>query len=374
MAKKKETAPAGINFEEFFIALDLMEKEYRIPKEEVIDALESGLASAYKKEYGGEESSIKVNVSEAGKNFRVYSYKKVVDDDDFENEKEQILYKDAITIDPNIEIGQILLEDITPTDFSRIAAQTAKQVIVQRINDIKKQMVLSEMSERTGEVVTAIVRRIEGNTVYVEITNSQMEGIMMQGDQIPTEKYNVNDVIKVYVKKIKENTVSGSTQVIVSRSAPGFVRKLIEMEVPEVKARLVEIKSVVREAGERTKIAVVANDPNVDAVGAIIGNKGSRVNSVVAEIGGYEKIDVVEYTTDPIEYIARALSPATVMMVTVNETDKTAKVIVPDEKLSLAIGKRGQNARLAAKLTEFKIDVKPYSSLNVEEIGEQDAE
>lgn len=221
------------------------------------------------------------------------------------------------------------------------------------------------MSQRTGEILSAIVRRKEGNTVYVEITGTQMEGVMMQQDQVPTETYNVNDVIKVYVKKIRDG--AHGAQVIVSRSSAGFVRRLFEMEVPEIKAGLVKINSIVREAGFRTKLAVSSEDPNVDAVGSCIGNKGVRVNAVVAELGG-EKIDVIEYCEDPIEYIARALSPAQVLMVSINEEEKNAKVIVPDEKLSLAIGRSGQNARLAAKLTGWKIDVKPYSTLN------QDAE
>ena len=266
-------------------------------------------------------------------------------------------------IDKKYKVGDVVIEDITPKDFSRIAAQTAKQVILQRINDMKKAMVLNEMSERTGEILSAIVRRKEAGTVYVEITGTQMEGVMMQQDQVPTETYNVNDVIKVYVKKIRD-TAHGA-QVVVSRSSAGFVRRLFELEVPEIKAGLVKINSIVREAGFRTKLSVSSEDPNVDAVGSCIGNKGVRVNAVVAELGG-EKIDVIEYCDDPIEYIARALSPAQVLMVSINEEEKNAKVIVPDEKLSLAIGRSGQNARLAAKLTGWKIDVKPYSTLNAD--------
>ena len=230
---------------------------------------------------------------------------------------------------------------------------------------------MSEMSQRQGEIVSAIVRRKEGNTVYVEITGTQMEGVMMQSDQVPNETYNVNDVIKVYVKKIRES-LRGGAQVIVSRSSAGFVRRLFEMEVPEIKAGLVKIVNIVREAGFRTKMSVKSDDPNVDAIGSCIGNKGVRVNAVIAELGGYEKIDVVEYCDDSIEYIARALSPAQVLLVSINEEEKNARVIVPDEKLSLAIGRNGQNARLAAKLTGWKVDVKPYSTLN--ESVSEDAE
>ncbi|MBO4381102.1 MAG: transcription termination/antitermination protein NusA, partial [Clostridia bacterium] len=289
--------------------------------------------------------------------------------EEVEDEESQISLEDAQDIDKKYKVGDVVIEDITPKDFSRIAAQTAKQVILQRINDMKKEMVLNEMSDRTGEILSAIVRRKEGNTVFVEITGTQMEGVMTINDQVPTETYNVNDVIKVYVKKIRD-TQHGA-QVVVSRSAPGFVRRLFELEVPEIKAGLVKVAGIVREAGFRTKIAVYSEDPNVDAVGSCIGNKGVRVNAVVAELGG-EKIDVIEYCEDPLEYIPRALSPAQVLMVSINEDEKNARVIVPDEKLSLAIGRSGQNARLAAKLTGWKIDVKPYSSLNTN--PEADAE
>ena len=268
-------------------------------------------------------------------------------------------------------MGDVVVEDITPKDFSRIAAQTAKQVIMQKLNDAKKEFVRNEMTERQGELVNAVVRRKEGPTVYVEIIGSQMEGVMTQSDQIPTETYNVGDVIKVFIKKIREG--KNGPQVVVSRSSAGFVRKLFENEVPEIKAGLVKIAGIVREGGFRTKLAVYSEDPNVDAVGSCIGNKGVRVNAVVGELGG-EKVDVIEWCSDAIEYIARALSPAQVLMVSINEEDKTARVVVPDEKLSLAIGRNGQNARLAAKLTGWKIDVKPYSAIMKEMPAEESAD
>ena len=334
---------------EFFQALDDLEKEQRIPKESMIESIEAGLVSAYKKEYGF-ASQISVRLNEEKMTYKVYAHKLVVEE--VEDEESQISLEDAQDIDKKYKIGDVVIEDITPKDFSRIAAH------------YKKELVLNEMSERTGEILSAIVRRKEGNTVYVEITGTQMEGVMMQQDQVPTETYNVNDVIKVYVKKIRDGL--HGAQVVVSRSSAGFVRRLFELEVPEIKAGLVKINSIVREAGFRTKLAVSSEDPNVDAVGSCIGNKGVRVNAVVAELGG-EKIDVIEYCDDPIEYIARALSPAQVLMVSINEEEKNAKVIVPDEKLSLAIGRSGQNARLAAKLTGWKIDVKPYSTLKMDE-------
>lgn len=343
---------------EFFQALELLESEKKISKELLLESLEAGLVSAYKKEYG-ESRTIAVRLNEEKQTIKVYAHRLVVDE--VEDEDTQISLEEAREIKPSYKVGDVVIEDITPKQFSRIAAQTAKQVIMQRLNDAKKEFILNEMSERQGEILNAIVRRKEGSTVYVEISGTQMEGVMMQTDQVPTETYNVGDVIKVYIKKIRDS-VRGGAQVVVSRSSAGFVRRLFELEVPEIKAGLVKIMSIVREGGFRTKLAVYSEDPNVDAVGACIGNKGVRVNAVVAELGG-EKIDVIEWCADPIEYIARALSPAQVLMVSINEEEKNAKVVVPDEKLSLAIGRNGQNARLAAKLTGWKIDVKPYSSV-----------
>ena len=357
MAKKvKEDFTA-----DFFPALADLEKATKISKEVMLEALESGLVSAYKKEFG-ESRTIAVRLNEEKGTIKVYAHRLIVEE--VEDEASQISLEEALEIKENAQVGEVIVEDITPKDFSRIAAQTARQVVMQRLNDAKKEYILNEMNEKQGEIVGAIVRRKEGNNVYVEISGTQMEGVMMQVDQVPTETYNLNDMIKVYVKKIRE-TLKGA-QVIVSRSAAGFVRRLFELEVPEIKAGLVKIAGCVREAGFRTKIAVYSEDPNVDAVGACIGNKGVRVNEVVQELGG-EKIDVVEYCADPIEYIARALSPAQVLMVSINEDEKHARVIVSDEKLSLAIGRNGQNARLAAKLTGWKIDVKPASTLKTEE-------
>lgn len=342
---------------DFFLALDMLEKEKKVSKELLIESLEAGLASAYKKEWG-ESRSIAVKLNEEKQSIKVYVYRQVVDE--VEDEDKEISLEEAKEIKATYKVGDVVIEDITPKDFSRIAAQTAKQVVMQRLNDAKRDMVVNEMNERQGEIMNAIIRRVEGGNVYVEMSGSQMEGVMMLADQIPTEKYELNSVIKVFLKKIRSTT--HGAQVIVSRSSSGFVKRLFELEVPEIKAGLVTIKSIVREAGFRTKLAVASEDPNVDATGACIGNKGVRVNAIVAELGG-EKVDVIEWCADPFEYIARALSPAQVLMVRCIEETKTSTVIVPDEKLSLAIGKNGQNARLAAKLTGWKIDVKPQSSL-----------
>lgn len=343
---------------DFFAALDELEKEKRIDKAVFIESLEAGLASAYKRE-AGEARNVLVVLNEAKFSINIYAYKTIVET--VEDPEKEISLEDAKAIKSTYKVGDIVSEDITPKDFSRIAAQTAKQVITQRLNDHVKNMVLEEMNEKEGEILTAIVRRIENDTVYVEMTGSQLEGVMMPSDQIRGEKYNVGDVINVYVKTTR-TTTKGATQVLVSRSNIGFVKRLFENEVPEIKAGLVSIKHIVREAGYRTKMAVFSEDPSIDAVGSCIGNKGMRINSIVQQLGG-EKIDVIGWCQDPLEYISRALSPAKVIMVQVNENEKSAKVIVPDDKLSLAIGKAGQNVRLAAKLTGWKIDVKPYSTV-----------
>ncbi len=342
---------------EFFQALDMLEREKRVSKELLIESLEAGLVSAYKKEFG-EARNVIVKLNEEKQSIKVYAYREVVEV--VEDEEKQISLEEAKEIKPTYKVGDMVLEDITPKQFSRIAAQTAKQVVIQRLNDAKKEMVLNEMNDQQGEILNAIVRRKEGGNVFVEIVGNQMEGVMMVQDQIPTESYELNSVIKVFLKKIK--TTNKGAQVIVSRSSAGFVKRLFENEVPEIKAGLVQIKGIVREAGFRTKIAVASSDPNVDATGSCIGNKGVRVNAIVGELNG-EKVDIIEWCEDPLEYIARALSPAQVLMVRCVEETKTATVIVPDDKLSLAIGKNGQNARLAAKLTGWKIDVKPQSSL-----------
>ncbi len=344
---------------DFFAALDLLEKEKKIKKELLIESLEAGLASAFKREYG-ESRQVTVSLNEETATIKVVAYRTVVEEvDDYDKE---ISLEEAQEINPEYKVGDLVTEDVTPKDFSRIAAQTAKQVIIQRINDAQKEIIMNEMSEREGEILNAVVRRVEGNNVFMEMIGSQMEAILMPSDQIFGEKYNVNDTFKVYVKRVKEGT--HGAQVIVSRAAAGFVKRLFELEVPEIKAGLVVIKSIAREAGYRTKLSVYSDDPNVDAVGACIGQKGTRINAIVAELNG-EKIDIVEWCADPVEYIARSLSPAKVQMVQINEEDKTAKAIVEDNKLSLAIGRNGQNVRLAAKLTGWKIDVKPYSSLTV---------
>ena len=345
---------------EFFQALMELEKERKISQEMFISTMEAGLSSAYKKETGLNRG-IDIQLNPSKFTIRVFAYREVVEE--VEDPEKQISLEDARKVKEIYNIGDHFIDDeLSPKMFSRIAAQTAKQVIMQRLNDERKNQVLSEMNEKEGEIVTAIIRRVEKDNVYLEISGSQMEGIMMKNDQIRGERYDVNAIVKVYVKSVRSSD-RGNPQVMVSRACTGFVKRLFEMEVPEIRGGLVTIKKIVREAGYRTKMAVTSDDPSLDCVGSCVGPRGMRINNIVHELGG-EKIDVIEWCSDISEFIARALSPAKAMMVQINEEDKKAIAIVPDDKLSLAIGKAGQNVRLAAKLTDWKIDVKPYSEVS----------
>lgn len=346
---------------DFFLALDELEKQKKIDKDAFVEALEAALTSAYKKSYGEAKSAL-VKLDPEKNTIKIYSYKTIVDE--VEDPDKQISLEDAQKIKKSYAVGDNIVTEETPKSFGRIAAQTAKNVIVQKLKDYEKQIALSELSEKEDELLTTVVKRIDNGVVYVQITGSHSEGIMLEGDQIPGEKFHEGDRIKVYVKKIKEGM--RGLQIQVSRSNVGFVRKLFELEIPEIAAGDVVIKSIAREAGARTKVAVYSEKPNVDAVGACVGNRGVRINTIVSELNG-EKIDLVAYSEDPLEYIARALSPAKIISVETNESLKASRVIVPDDKLSLAIGKSGQNVRLAARLTGWKIDVKPESKANAEE-------
>lgn len=343
---------------EFFLALDQLEKERKLNKDMLIASIEAGLASAYKKEMG-ESRTVTAKLNAEKGRIEFYAYQTVVEGEP--QEDSQLSLEEARDIKEDAQIGDVIGEDITPKTLSRIAAQTAKQVIMQRINEAIREQVAAEMNDKEGELVQAIVRRIDNNIVYVEITNSQMEGVMNLGDQVYGEKYELGDKIKVYVKKVRD-TLKG-TQVVVSRSCAGFVKKLFEMEVPEMRSGLVRVKNIVREAGNRTKMAVYSDDPNLDALASCIGPKGERVNNVVRELNG-EKIDIILYTSNIREYIVRCLNPLkSVVALKVDEEAGKSQVIVPDDKLSLAIGKGGMNARLAARLTGLKLDIKPLSEM-----------
>ena len=342
---------------DFFQALDELEAQKKINKEQFLETLEAALTSAYKKMYGEAKNAlVKLN---PGKNtIKIYSYKTVVNE--VEDPDKEISLEDARAIKKSYDVGDSVVNEESTKDFGRNAAQTAKQVVMQRLKEIERQMAISELSEKEDELLTTVVKRIDNGNIYVQIAGSHTEGIMTENDQIPGEKFNVGDRIKVYVKKIKESFKG--TQVQVSRGNIGFVRKLFELEIPEIASGDVVIKNIARDAGNRTKVAVFSDKPNIDALGACVGNRGVRINTIVSEMNG-EKIDLVLYSDDPLEYIARALSPAKVLSVETNESLKASRVVAPDDKLSLAIGKSGQNVRLAARLTGWKIDVKPASEV-----------
>lgn len=351
---------------EFFTALDLLEKEKKIPKEVFIEALESALALAYKKQFGTSKA-IEVLLLPEKNAFKINAYLTVVEE--VEDKDTQISLEDAKLIDRKYKVGDRITEEIDSKEFGRIVAQNAKQVIMQKLRDLENSVAYEELAEKEDDLLTVVVRRIDGKYVYVEI--KKLEAVLAPNDQLPNDKFYVGERIKVYVKKIRQG--SRGPMVQVSRTAPGFVRKLFEAEVPEIKSGQVVIKGLVREPGYRTKMAVYSEDPNIDAVGACVGNRGLRVSSIVAELGG-EKIEIIPWCEDVLEFIARALSPAKVIMVEANEEERNAKVIVKDDMLSLAIGKDGQNARLAARLTNWKIDVRPYSAYMKQKEEEEAAE
>ena len=354
---------------DFFKALDDLEQERKIDKETFIATLETALTSAYKKMYG-EAKSAMVKLYPERNTIRIFSYKTVVDE--VEDPDKQISLEDARQIKKSHKVGDIVAVEETTKDFGRIAAQTAKQVVMQKLRELERQNAANELSEKEDELLTTIVKRIDGDNVYVQIPGTHTEGALMKSDQIPGDKFQIGDRIKVYVKKIKD-TYSGP-QIQVSRSNIGFVRKLFELEIPEIASGEVKIKNIARDPGNRTKVAVFTDRPNIDPVGTCVGNRGTRINTIVNELNG-EKIDLVEYSTDPLEYIARALSPAKVLSVETNDSLNMSQVIVPDDKLSLAIGKNGVNVRLAAKLTGWKIDVKPESYVRPsEEVKETEYE
>lgn len=342
---------------DFFIALDELEQQKKINKDQFLEMLESALTSAYKKMYGEAKNALVKLIPERN-TIKIYSYKKVVEN--VEDEDKEISLEDAQKIKKSYKVGDSVAQEETTKDFGRIAAQTAKQVVMQKLKEMERQMALNEISEKEDELLTTVVKRIDNGVVYVQIAGSHSEGVMLETDQIPGEKFREGDRIKVYVKKIKESFKG--TQIQVSRSNIGFVRKLFELEIPEIESGEVIIKNIARDPGNRTKVSIYTEKANIDPVGACVGNRGVRINTIVSELNG-EKIDLVLYSDDPLEYIARALSPAQIISVETNDSLKASRVIVPTDKLSLAIGKNGQNVRLASRLTGWKIDVKPESEV-----------
>jgi len=346
---------------EFLEAIEALEREKHMSKDMLIDAIESALVSAYKKNYGTSQN-VRVDIDRETGDINVFMRRDIVEE--VEDPFSQVSLEEAKEIDPEYEIGDVIEYMVTPMDFGRIAAQTAKQVVIQRIRETERGMIYDDYITRQTEVVTGVVQRISNGTVFVNM--GRAEGILAAGEQIPGERFRTGDRIKVYVMDVKRSTKG--PQVFLSRTHPGLVRRLFELEVPEIQEGIVEIKSVAREPGSRSKIAVCTYDENVDPVGSCVGPRGQRVQAVVNELCG-EKIDIINWSEDPGKMISAALSPSKVEMVLINEEEKSALVVVPDYQLSLAIGKEGQNVRLAARLCGWKIDIKSHSKW--EEMGSE---
>ena len=380
---------------EFISAIQQLEDEKGISKDILIEAVEMALVKAYKKNFieknnysdnlvekdpkklSLEKNNVQVSVDRETGDIKVFSKKEVVNKREIDLLEGEISLEGAQEIDINYEVGDIVQEEITPRNFGRIATQTARQVVIQKITEAGRDIIYNEFSNRESEIMIGEVVRIgkhntchlnlslvseKGHTIYGEAT-------MISQEQMPYEEYNVGQRLIVYILEVKKH--NNVPQILVSRSRPGLVKRLFEREVPEISDGIVQIKSIAREAGSRTKLSVCSVDPAVDAIGACVGGKGIRVANIVEELHG-EKIDIVNYDENPIEYISNALSPSKAVDVSVNEEEKTAKVIVPDYQLSLAIGKEGQNARLAAKLTGWKIDIKSESQVLQETMTDED--
>ena len=341
----------AIDNKELILALEELEKEKGIKKEYLLEAIETALVTAYKRNFDSLEN-VRVEMDHQTGATHVYAIKEVMEKAN--DEDTEISLKEAQKINPDLKEGDTVETEIVPRDFGRIAAQTAKQVIIQKLREVEREIVYNEFNERKGEIVSGLIQKADHNIVVMDL--GKLEGVMPLKEQIPTEHYKVNDKIKGYVLDV-EKGAKGAPQVIVSRSHPDFVRKLLEFEIPEIYEGVIEIKSVSRDPGYRSKVAVYSPDQNIDPVGSCVGQKGVRIQNVINELNG-EKIDVIEWNEDPSIYIASALLPAKILAVDIKEEEKFAQVVVPDDQLSLAIGKSGQNARLAARLTNWKIDIK----------------
>jgi len=338
---------------DFFEALKDLETEKGIPEGTFIPMLERALTAALKRQEGtAPNTMVKLNPEKF--TIKAYSYRTVVEN--VEDEEKEISLEEAKQIKKSYKVGDLVMKEESTKDFNRIAVQTAKQVITQGIKEIEKQSIYKDIAEKEGKIIVANVKRIDVDNVYLEIGGTTLEGLLTKRDMLSTDKFKPGDRVKVYVRHIKDDF--RGTVVQVTRTHPNFVKMLLEMEVPELNNGEVSIVGIVREAGLRTKIAVNTSVQNLDAVGACIGNKGARINAVINELNG-EKIDIINFNENPADYIIAALSPAEVSEITVDTAAGVANVIVPENKLSLAIGKGGHNVRLAAKLTGYKIDVKP---------------
>lgn len=334
---------------DFVLAIKEIGNEKGIDPEVLFQAVEEALVIAYKRNFNNAQS-VRVELNKDTGDFHVFEQRKVAE---VPANRDEISLEDAHKLNPDYVLDDVIEQEVFPKDFTRVAVQNAKQIIMQRIREAERGIVYDKYSDREDDIVTGIIQRMEKGTVFIDL--GKVEAILTQNEQIPGEIYQYHDRMKFYIIEVKKTTKG--PQIMVSRTHPGLLKRLFELEVPEIHDGVVEIKSVAREAGMRSKIAVYTKDENIDPVGACVGHKGMRVQNIVGELRG-EKIDIVRYSTEADKYVANALSPAKVVSTSINEGEKICRVIVPDYQLSLAIGKEGQNARLAAKLTGWKIDIK----------------
>ena len=372
MRGKKQKEPAGMNPAEIFAALELLEKERNIPQSSMMDKIIQAITTAYKRDHDGVENVI-VDVDEEHRTLKMFVQKNVVDEEDYVDPANEMTLAEAKALSAKYEIGDIVNIPVDNTEFGRIAAGNGKQVIIQGLREAERGMVYDEFNSKQHEILTGVVTRMDprnGNvSLRIGTGTEATEALLMAGEQVPGEVLTEGMHVKVYVVDVRRST--RGPQILISRTHPGLVKRLFELEVPEIYDGTVEVKSIAREAGSRTKMAVWSNDENVDPIGACVGPKGQRVGSIVEELRG-EKIDIIKYSEDPAQFIAAALAPADVVDVWMADEGKACRVIVPDDQLSLAIGKEGQNARLAARLTGYKIDIKPQSYKDPEDGVDED--
>ena len=372
--KKKVKEPAGMNIPEIFAALAMLEKERGIPQNFMMDKIIQAVTTAYKRDHKDVENVI-VDVDEEHQRLKMYVQKNVVAEEDYVDPFNEIPVEEAKTISARYEIGDVVNIPVDNTEFGRIAAGNGKQVIIQGLREAERGMVYDEFNSKQHEILTGVVTRIDPRTNAVSLRigtgTESTEALLLSGEQVPGEELVEGQHVKVYVVDVRRST--RGPQILISRTHPGLVKRLFELEVPEIYDGTVEVKSIAREAGSRTKMAVWSADENVDPIGACVGPKGQRVAAIVDELRG-EKIDIIKWSEDPAQFIAAALAPSDVVDVMMAEEGKACRVIVPDDQLSLAIGKEGQNARLAARLTGYKIDIKPesYQGEDDEEIVDEE--
>jgi N utilization substance protein A len=373
MRGKKQKEPAGMNPSEIFAALALLEKERGIPQSFMLNKITQALITAYKRDHDSVENVV-VEVDEPHQTLKMFVQKNVVAEEDYVDPDNELLLEDAKRISARYEVGDIVNIPVDNMEFGRIAAGNGKQVIIQGLREAERGMVYDEFNSKQHEILTGVVTRIDprnGNvSLRIGTGTESTEALLMAGEQVPGETLAEGDHVKVYVVDVRRLT--RGPQVLISRTHPGLVKRLFELEVPEIYDGTVEVRSIAREAGSRTKMAVWSNDENVDPIGACVGPKGQRVAAIVEELRG-EKIDIIKWSEDPAQFIAAALAPADVVDVWMADDGKSCRCLVPDDQLSLAIGKEGQNARLAARLTGYKIDIKPESYQESDEAAEEDA-